>query len=55
MNFLKNILATILGLLVFSFLIFFLLIGVASAVEGDEDVEIAASSVLSLKLSGVIQ
>ena len=55
MNFLKNILASLLGLIIFSFLFFFLLIGIAAAGEGDETVNVEPSSILYLKLSGVLQ
>ena len=44
-----------LGLIIFSFLFFFLLIGIAAAGEGDETVNVEPSSILYLKLSGVLQ
>jgi|TARA_B110000858_G_scaffold132993_1_gene151275 protease-4 len=55
MNFFKNVLASLLGLIIFSFLFFFLLIGIAAAGEGDETVNVEPSSILYLKLSGVLQ
>ena len=55
MNFFKNVLASLLGLIIFSFLFFFLLIGIAAAGEGEEMVSVEPSSILYLKLSGVLQ
>lgn len=55
MNFFKNVLASLLGLIIFSFLFFFLLIGIAAAGEGEEVVSVEPSSILYLKLSGVLQ
>ena len=55
MSFLKNVLASLLGLIIFSFLLFFLFIGIAAAGEGEEMVNVEPSSILYLKLSGVLQ
>ncbi len=55
MNFFKNVLASLLGLIIFSFLFFMILIGIASAGEGEETVNVEPSSILYLKLSGVLQ
>ena len=55
MNFFKNVLASLLALIIFSFLFFFLLIGIAAAGEGEEMVSVEPSSILYLKLSGVLQ
>lgn len=55
MAFLRNLLATILGLFIFFFLGFFMLIGIIAAAGQDEKPTVEENSVLSLKLSGVLQ
>ncbi|GHA53947.1 signal peptide peptidase SppA [Pontibacter akesuensis] len=49
LNFLKYVLATILGLLVFSFLSILILIGIAASAGSDDEVKVAENSVLELK------
>ena len=48
MNFLKNILATILGVFITFGIFFFLLIMIASAIETDEVIEVKSQSVLKV-------
>ena len=50
MNFLKNILASLVALTIFSVVGFFVLIGVFSALSSEKPVEVKANSVLHLKL-----
>jgi protease-4 len=50
LNFLKYVLATIVGLLVFFFIGFLILIGIAAATASSDEVKIAEGSVLELKL-----
>jgi protease IV len=55
MNFLRNFLAALLALFVFSFLIFLLFMGVVAALSSDQKEAIKENSVLHLKLDGRIQ
>ncbi len=55
MNFFKNVLASLLGLIIFSFLFFLILIGIAAAGEGEKTVNVEPSSILYIRLSGVLQ
>lgn len=50
MKFLRNLLATLVGLFIFTFLCFVILIGIASALSTTEKVVIAEGSVLHLKI-----
>ncbi|MFD3001723.1 signal peptide peptidase SppA [Pontibacter toksunensis] len=50
LNFLKYVLATLVGLLVFFFISFLLLIGIAAASASSDEVKVAENSVLELKL-----
>jgi protease-4 len=50
-QFFKYVLATILGLLLFSFIGVFILIGIAASAASDETVNIKGNSVLELKLN----
>ncbi len=50
LNFLKYVLATIVGLFVFFFVTVLILIGIAAASASDDDVKVAENSVLELKL-----
>ncbi|WP_242927434.1 signal peptide peptidase SppA [Pontibacter vulgaris] len=50
LNFLKYVLATIVGLLVFFFITVLILIGIAASAASDDDVKVAENSVLELKL-----
>ena len=51
MNFLKNILSTLVALTIFSVLSFFIFIGVFSALTAEKPVEVEGNSVLHLKLN----
>jgi protease IV len=51
LNFLKYVLATVVGLLIFMFIGFLILIGIAASASTKEKVEIAENSVLELKLN----
>lgn len=53
MAFLRNVLATILGLFIFMFLGIFLLVGIASS-GSDDTVEVSDNSVLFLPLQGIV-
>lgn len=55
MAFLRNLLATIVGLFIFSFLSFFFFIGIASAFETDTAPAVADNSILYLKLGGIVE
>lgn len=55
MAFLRNLLATILGLFIFFFLGFFMFAGIIAAAGGEEKPSVNDNSVLTLKLSGVLQ
>lgn len=50
MKFLRNLLATLVGLFIFTFLCFVMLIGIVSALSTTEKVKIAEGSVLHLKI-----
>lgn len=50
LNFLKYVLATVVGMLIFMFVGFLILIGIAASASSKDEVEIAANSVLELKL-----
>lgn len=50
LNFLKYVLATIVGLLIFFFIGILLLVGIAASTASKGEVEVAANSVLELKL-----
>lgn len=50
MKFLRNLLATLVGLFIFTFLCFVILIGIVSVLSTTEKVEIAKGSVLHLKI-----
>ena len=54
MAFLRNLLATLVGLFIFSFLIFIIFIGIAASFDVDEVPIVKDNSVLYLKLSGVL-
>lgn len=54
LNFLKYVLATILGLLIFSFIGILIMIGVAASSASNSDVQITENSVLELKLDKTI-
>ena len=54
MAFLRNLLATIVGLFIFFFLIFFAFAGVVASLESDEVPEVEENSVLYLKMNGVL-
>ena len=51
MNFLRNLLATILGLFIFTFLCFLLFIGIISIASTEKEVQLADASILHLKLN----
>jgi protease-4 len=55
MAFLRNLLATILGLFIFTFLGFFMFAGIIAAAGQEEKPTVSDSSVMTLKLSGVLQ
>ncbi len=55
MKFLRNVLATIVGLFLFTFFFFFLFVGLASLSGGEEKVEIKDNSILHLKLIKPVQ
>ena len=50
LNFLKYVLATLVGLLVFCFIGILLLIGIAAGAASSDEVKVAENSVLELKL-----
>lgn len=54
MKFLRNLLATLVGLIIFSVLAFFILIGVVASVGANETVPLTKEGVLRLRLSGPI-
>lgn len=54
MKFLRNLLATLVGLFIFTFLGFVILIGIVSALSSTEEVTITERSVLHLKLNKAI-
>lgn len=54
MKFLRNLLATLVGLFIFTFLGFVILIGIVSALSSTEEVTITEGSVLHLKLNKAI-
>lgn len=55
MAFLRNLLATIIGLFIFSFLGFFMFAGIIAATGQEEKPTVSENSVMTLKLSGVLQ
>jgi protease-4 len=55
MAFLRNLLATILGLFIFTFLGFFMFAGIIAAAGQEEKPTVSDNSVMTLKLSGVLQ
>lgn len=54
MNFLRNLLATLVGLFIFTFLCFLLLIGIVSIASSEEEVTLSDASVLHLQINGPI-
>ncbi|NDK56712.1 signal peptide peptidase SppA [Pontibacter fetidus] len=54
LNFLKYVLATIVGLLLFAFISILILIGIAASAASDKEVKIVENSVLELKLDNPI-
>lgn len=54
MAFLRNLLATILGLIIFTFLGFIMLIGVVAAASSDEAPTVKSNSVLYFPMSGIL-
>ena len=50
LNFLKYVLATVIGLLVFFFISVLLLVGIAASSASEDEVQITKGSVLELKL-----
>ncbi len=55
MKFLRNLLAVLVGLFIFSFLVFLLLAGIISATSSEKTVKIEDNSVLNIVLSGEIK
>ncbi|MBV6646835.1 MAG: signal peptide peptidase SppA [Cyclobacteriaceae bacterium] len=55
MAFLRNLLATIVGLFVFSLFLFVIFVGIVSATSSEEKPVVQDNSVLYLKLSGIIR
>ncbi|MEM6815438.1 MAG: signal peptide peptidase SppA [Bacteroidota bacterium] len=55
MAFLRNLLATLVGLFIFSTIAFFLLIGIIVAASKDEIPEVKANTVIYLRMSGVLE
>ena len=55
MNFFKNVLASLLGLIIFSFLSFLILIGIGTAGDAEKRVNVEPSSILYINLSGILQ
>ncbi len=55
MAFLRNLLATILGLLIFTFLGFFMLIGIVASASSDEVPSVRNNSVLYFPMTGILQ
>lgn len=54
MNFLRNLLATVVGLFIFTFLCFLILIGIVSVASSEEEVTLSDASILHLKINGPI-
>ena len=52
MKFLRNLLAVIVGLFIFSFLIFIIITGIISAASSEKTVKVEKNSVLEIELSG---
>ena len=55
MAFLRNLLATILGLLIFTFLGFFMLIGLAASASSDEVPTVKSNSILYFPMTGILE
>lgn len=55
MAFLRNLLATIVGLIIFSILGFFLLIGIVASASSDEVPTVKSNSVLYFPMTGILQ
>ncbi|WP_420575636.1 signal peptide peptidase SppA [Ekhidna sp.] len=55
MAFLRNLLATIVGLIIFSFLGFFMLIGIVASASADEVPTVKTNSVLYFPMTGILQ
>ncbi len=54
MNFLRNLLATIVGLFIFTFLCFLVLVGIVSIASTEDEVTLSDASVLHLQINGPI-
>lgn len=54
MKFLRNLLAVIVGLFIFSFLMFLLLVGIISVSSAEKTVKVEDNTVLRIEISGVI-
>jgi protease-4 len=54
MKFLRNLLAVLVGLFIFSFLMLFIFVGIISISSAEKTISISDNSVLNLKLSGTI-
>ena len=55
MAFLRNLLATILGLIIFSFLGFFMIIGLAASASSDEVPTVKNNSILYFPMTGILE